>query len=170
MAVSAAPATQAEPWSRKHSLFWVGLVFAFASGLLLFRLSKYGIWDPWELRAADEARKLLESGSVAGTRFALGTWLISQGFRVFGVHEWSGRLPIALSGLVCLAVTYQLTRRYAGARAGVYATLVASTCPLFLFNARTMLGAAPDMALTGLLGLCAISAVAPAPNDASLKP
>jgi 4-amino-4-deoxy-L-arabinose transferase-like glycosyltransferase len=157
----ASRAAQTDPWSAKQRLLWVGLAFAFASSLLLFRLSKYGIWDPWELRAADEARKLLDGGSGAGTRFALGTWLISLGFRLFGVHEWSGRLPIALSGLVCLVATYQLTRRFAGARAAVYATLVASTCPLFLFNARTMLGAAPDMALTGLLGLCAISAVAP---------
>ena len=160
-ATAPAVAVEEEAFSPKQVRLWTGLAFAFASALLLFRLHAYGIWDPWELRAADEARKLLEGTRAAGTRFALGTWLVSQGFRVFGVHEWSGRLPIALSGLLCLAATYLLTRRHAGVRAAVYATLVASTCPLLLFNARTMLGAAPDMALTGWLGLCAISAVAP---------
>jgi len=147
-------------WSPRRSRLWAGAVFAFAAALLLLRLSKFGIWDPYELRTADDARKLLEAGSDA--RVAFGTWLVSLGFRAFGVHEWSGRLPIALCGLLCVWTTYELTRRYAGPRAAVYASLVASTCPLLLFNARVMLGAAPEMALSGLLGLCAIAALVPA--------
>jgi len=142
-------------------------VFVFGALLLLVRLSKFGIWDPWELRTADDARQLIEGHAAPGARVALGTWLVGLGFKLFGVHEWSGRLPIALCGLLCLAATYQLTRRYAGPRAAVYATLVATTCPLFLFNARVMLGAAPDMALSGLVGLCAISALLPSEREES---
>ena len=61
--------------------------------LLLVRIGSFGIWDPWELNAADAARNLLDGEGVAWNRPPLGTWLISTSFDLFGVSEWSGRFP-----------------------------------------------------------------------------
>jgi 4-amino-4-deoxy-L-arabinose transferase-like glycosyltransferase len=134
---------------------------AVASALVLVGIWSFGIWDPWELGGADIARHLAageppnEEGALRVP--PLGPWLVAAGFWLFGVHEWSGRVPIALAGILTVAVAYWLVRRFAGARAGVYAAIVTATTPLFLFNARQMIGAAPGMAAQALVMLCAAS-------------
>jgi hypothetical protein len=125
--------------------------------LLLLRLSGFGIWDPWEVEVADPARRLAEGGKA--TLPHAGYWLVSQGFRWLGVHEWSGRLPIALGGLLMIALTYALVARFADRRTAAYSVLIAGTSPLFLFNARTMLGEAPSFAIQTAIALCASMAV-----------
>lgn len=127
--------------------------------LLVVRLSSFGIWDPWELSAADLARQVANGEAAAIDRPPLATWLVAAGFSIFGVHEWSGRLPIALAGLAAVALAYLLVARFAGRRAGVWSALVAATSPLFLFNARQMLGASPGFAASAAVFLCAMSAV-----------
>ena len=144
------------------------LVLAFLSlgllALLLVRIGSFGIWDPWELNAADAARDLLDGEGVAWNRPPLTTWLISTSFDLFGVNEWSGRLPAVLGGVLVLLVAVVYGRRFGGRRAGLYAILVAGTTPLFLFNARQMLGDAVAMGATGLVGLAAaMVALRPAP-------
>jgi 4-amino-4-deoxy-L-arabinose transferase-like glycosyltransferase len=149
---------------------WTAVTLAFIAVLLLGRLAAFGVWDPWELRTADDARRWASQGPAAHERFSLGLWLVSAGFRLFGVHEWAGRLPIALAGLACVAASYALARRYLDSRGAVYAALIAGTTPLLLFNARTMLGAAPDMALSGLAGVMALGALVPASESDSTSP
>jgi 4-amino-4-deoxy-L-arabinose transferase-like glycosyltransferase len=127
------------------------------AALVLSGLSAFGIWDPWEIELADKARRLADGESMRVPH--IGPWLVSRGFRWFGVDEWSGRLPIALSGVLAVALTYPLVARFAGRRAGLYAVLIAGTSPLFLFNARTMLGEAPLFALQSGLVLCASHAL-----------
>lgn len=126
------------------------LALATVAGLALTGLSSFGIWDPWEIAVAEKARRLTEGQATSVTH--VGPWLVSLGFRLFGVDEWSGRLPIALSGVIAAALAYPLVARFAGRRAGAYAVLIAGTSPLFLFNTRTMLGEAPAFALqTGIV-------------------
>ncbi len=133
------------------------LAIAAVAALLLVRLSGFGIWDPWEVEVAEPARRLAAGESVRVPH--VGFWLVSQGFRLFGVHEWSGRLPIALGGVAMVALTYALVARFVDRRAGIYAVLIAGTSPLFIFNARTMLGEAPAFALQTAIALCAAMAV-----------
>lgn len=147
-------------WNKRNALAF-GAVLAFVAWTLVARLARYGIWDPWELETADAARVGLKLAADA-QHHALGAWLVAAGFRAFGVHEWAGRLPIALCGVLCALTAFQLARRYHDTRAGLYAALIAATCPLLVFNARTMLGAAPDMLVSGALGLCLVQAVLPA--------
>src|SRR5215468_5004576 len=59
-------------------------------------------------------------------------WVVAASFKLFGVHDWSARLPIALGVLVLLLVTYRLGRRIfneqnQGEEAGLYAALVLGT-------------------------------------------
>jgi 4-amino-4-deoxy-L-arabinose transferase-like glycosyltransferase len=128
-----------------------------AALLVLVRLAGFGIWDPWEVEVADIARHLAKGDSVQVPH--AGVWLVAQGFRYFGVSEWSGRLPIALSALGMLALAYWLVARFADRRAATYTVIVAATSPLFLFNARTMLGEAPSFAIQTAIALCACMAV-----------
>ena len=147
--------------SRENLRSWIATAFAFAAvAIVLFAgLSSFGIWDPWELGAADEARTLAEGGSVALTEPPLAANLVAWGFRSFGVHEWAGRVPMALAGIVALGIGCLLVWRFAGQRAGAYTVLIAGTTPIFLFNSRQMLGHSPTFAAQALVALAATCAV-----------
>src|SRR6516165_10097172 len=64
-------------------------------------------------------------------------WAVAASFKIFGVHEWSARLPIALGVLALLLVVYRLGRRVfaesnqaesnQGEEAGLYSALVLAT-------------------------------------------
>lgn len=140
-----------------------GATFAIASALVLFGIWSFGIWDPWELASADIARHLAagEPPTDEGVLRAppLAPWLVAAGFRLFGTNEWAGRVPIALTGILSVAVAYWTLSRFAGRRAGIYAALITATSPLFLFNARQMIGAAPGFLASALVLLCALSLV-----------
>jgi hypothetical protein len=135
------------------------LVLAALVALVALRLSAFGILDPWELNAADAARNLAEGDGAEAEGPPLGRWVAAVGFALLGTTELAGRLPIALAGLASLLALYFLVARGAGRRAGVYAAIVAATTPLFLLNARQMLGLAPAFLAETMVGLCAASAV-----------
>jgi len=54
-------------------------------------------------------------------------WATAASFKVFGVHDWSARLPIALGVLALLLLTYRLGRRVYGEEGGFYSALVLTT-------------------------------------------
>src|SRR5271168_3231572 len=66
-------------------------------------------------------------------------------YKVFGVHDWSARIPMALSALALCWVTAAFGIWAFGKRAGFYAGLCMATCVgLFLFT-RVLI---PDVMLT----------------------
>jgi len=59
-------------------------------------------------------------------------WCVAASYKLFGVSEWSTRLPIALGMLALLIITYRLGRRIfrqdgQGEEAGLYAALALAT-------------------------------------------
>jgi len=50
-------------------------------------------------------------------------WTMAASFRLFGVHDWSARLPLALSVLALFLSVFWLGRRTFGEAAGFYAAL-----------------------------------------------
>src|SRR5919201_5547875 len=54
-------------------------------------------------------------------------WGIALSFRLFGVSEWTARLPLALGVLALLFATYRLGRRVFGTEGGFYSALVVIT-------------------------------------------
>ena len=54
-------------------------------------------------------------------------WTVAASFNLFGVHDWSARLPIALAVLALLLVVYRLGRRIYGEEGGLYSALVLAT-------------------------------------------
>ncbi|MFT3769209.1 MAG: glycosyltransferase family 39 protein [Minicystis sp.] len=151
---------------------WVALG---AAVLVLFpALAWSGIRDPYELDAADSARRIavrvfgarglempnavnllptltdLRMGELPFTSMALG-------FKLFGLHDWTGRLPLAIWGFAGVAVLFEFLSRLVDRRAGVYGAIALVTMPLYFMQARTMLGdivtmAALSLAFCGLAG------------------
>ncbi len=156
---AATPGGVASP-SRGGAILAAGLVLASLFG----PLAVVGLWDPYELRFLELARRIalnafgagacyvegadnsmmtlghLGSGELPYTSAAAGLWL-------FGLRAWAGRLPLALWALLGVVATYRLVARFEGRRAGAYAAIVLATAPLYVTQARTLLGDAPTLAL-----------------------
>jgi Dolichyl-phosphate-mannose-protein mannosyltransferase len=72
-------------------------------------------------------------------------WLIAFSYRIFGVHDWAARIPVALAAILLAWVTWRYGRWAFGQRAGYYAGVVIATCVgLFLFTRIQI----PDVMLT----------------------
>lgn len=54
-------------------------------------------------------------------------WCVAASFKIFGVHDWSARLPIALGMLALLLVIYRIGRRFYADEGGLYAALALAT-------------------------------------------
>jgi 4-amino-4-deoxy-L-arabinose transferase-like glycosyltransferase len=145
------------------------LLFACALTLasLFGSISKSGIWDPHELKVADLSRRIalnllgarnLElQGAVNSVptlsdlgRGQLPFTSVALGFKLFGLHEWAGRLPLAVWGLLGVIVSYALVARLSDRRAGALTAIVLSTLPLYFLHARTLLGDIVTMASIAL--------------------
>jgi hypothetical protein len=148
------------------ALLFATLALLAVAALTLLRLSSFGIWDPWELSVADQARKLAEERLAPGRSTPLPLRWIAAAFSMFGPREWAGRLPAVLSGLGLLATGGLLVRRFAGGRAAVYAVIALGTTPFFLLHARLMLGSTPALLGAALVALGAAAAVFPAASPA----
>ena len=155
----------ASPRPYRSFLAWLALAVAALS--LFLPLSAGGIWDPPEREVAELGRRIAlnllggQALSVDGannevpTRSELGRGelpftSIAVGFRVFGLHDWAGRLPLALWAVLGLAATYLLVERLADRRSAWFSVLVLSTMPLYYVQARTMLGDVVTMASLAL--------------------
>jgi 4-amino-4-deoxy-L-arabinose transferase-like glycosyltransferase len=149
---------------RKGALLWVFISSLAGLVLLLAPMSRSGIWDPVELRIADAAARVATSlfharlGDATSNahpgiptlgelgRGELPYTSIAVGFRLFGLHDWAGRLPLALWISVALITMVVWVYRYVGQRAAIWAALVFPTLPIVFFQARFMLGDATTMA------------------------
>ncbi len=69
---------------------------------------------------------------VDGIRFfdkpPLMYWLMAGSMRVFGVHDWAARIPLALLTLGLFAAVYGLGARLWGRTAGLLSALITATC------------------------------------------
>lgn len=163
------PAAAMSGWSSRLVAFGVGAVMFFGA------LATSGIWDPYELDAAEFSRRIavhvfgaknlelpdamnamptlsdLRMGELPFTSMALG-------FKLFGLRDWTGRLPLALWAFVGVVVLHELLARLSGRKAALYGAVALATMPLYFMQARTMLGdivtmAALSMAFSGLVGM-----------------
>jgi 4-amino-4-deoxy-L-arabinose transferase-like glycosyltransferase len=169
----APPATSGESGAPS----WLPLALAIAIPLAFFfflpPLTKSGLWDPYELNVADLARRialnLFHASDLALTgtdnsmphlndlgRPELPLTSIAYGFKLFGLHEWAGRAPLALWGLAGVLAVYGVVSRLVDKRAALYSVIALSTMPLYFVQARTMLGDIVPMSALAMSfgGLC----------------
>ncbi|MBZ5530376.1 MAG: glycosyltransferase family 39 protein [Acidobacteriia bacterium] len=131
---SAAPAGKRLRYIAFIVLVWV-LVYAAA----LFRPP---LMDDADTVHAEAAREMAATGDWVtlhingGVRYLekapLMYWCVAASFKLFGVSEWSARLPIALGVLALLLIVYRLGRRVfhqenQGEEAGMYSALALAT-------------------------------------------
>jgi 4-amino-4-deoxy-L-arabinose transferase-like glycosyltransferase len=108
---------------------------------------------------AQIARNMLSSGDWVTARLdgvaylekpPLIYWMIAMSYKIFGVHDWAARIPVALSAIALCFTTAAFGAWAFGRRAGFYAGLCMSTCVgLFLFT-RILV---PDVVLTLVIAL-----------------
>jgi len=122
-----------------------------------FMLGGHSLWDVDEPNNAVCAREMLAAGNWwvpvfnGGLRFdkpALLYWLMMPLFSMFGVHEWTARLPSAMAMTALVGVVWYFGRRIVDGRTGLLAALLLASSLHIVVIARA---ATPDP----LLILCA---------------
>ena len=122
-------------------------------------VSPPSLMDDVDAVQAQIARNMLASGDWVTARLdgvaylekpPLIYWTMAVSYKVFGVHDWAARIPIALSALALCWLTAAFGIWAFGKRAGLYAGLCMATCVgLFLFT-RVLI---PDVMLTFTIAL-----------------
>lgn len=110
---------------------------------------------------AQIARNMLASGDWVTARLdgvayleksPLIYWMMAASFRMFGVHDWSARLPLALAVVLLCWVTYRFGRWAFDEEAGLYAGIALGTSiGLFLFTRILIPDAMVTLSITGAI-------------------
>jgi 4-amino-4-deoxy-L-arabinose transferase-like glycosyltransferase len=138
----------------KHFPVYVAVLLLSGVVYLGCTISPPFLMDDVDAVQAQIARNMLISGDWVTARLdgvpylekaPLIYWTIAVSYKVFGVHDWAARVPVALSSMALCWVTAAFGVWAFGTRAGFYAGLCMSTCiGLFLFT-RVLI---PDVVLT----------------------
>ncbi|HEY1206286.1 MAG: glycosyltransferase family 39 protein [Bryobacteraceae bacterium] len=131
------------------------IVLLIASAIFLTGiLSPPSLMDDVDAVQAQMARNMVQSGDWVTLRLdgvaylekaPLKSWLTAVCYLIFGVHDWTARLPVALAAILLAWVVVRFGRWAFSPQAGFYAGLVTATCVgLFLFTRAVM----PDVLLT----------------------
>ena len=133
---------------------YVAVLLIAASVYLACIVSPPSLQDDVDAVQAQIARNMLTSGDWVTARLdgviylekpPLIYWLIAISYKVFGVHDWAARIPIALSAIALCWLTAAFGIWAFGKRAGFYAGVCMATCVgLWLFT-RVLI---PDVMLT----------------------
>ena len=117
----------------QRKLASLAVIFLLWAAIYLPGLFRPALLDDTDSVHAEAAREMVTRGDwvtlyVNGLRYLekapLMYWSMAAGFRLFGVAEWTARLPTALGVLALLCATFSLGRRLFGTRAGFLSALV----------------------------------------------
>src|SRR5579864_3070179 len=119
------------------------------------------LMDDVDAVQAQAARNMLASGDWVTARLdgvayleksPLNYWMMAVAYRIFGVHDWAARIPLALAVVLLCWVTYRFGRWAFDETAGLYAGIALSTCVgLFLFTRIVIPDAILTLAITGAI-------------------
>lgn len=135
-----------DPRPRRHILLLALLVAAALPYLVNLGVSS--IWDANEAFYAQTPREMMDAGDYVTPSFnfqirmnkpVLSYWQVAASYRLFGVSEWSERLPIAIGALVIIATAFALGRLLAGPMGGLLGAVVLATSPRLLLLARRII-------------------------------
>jgi 4-amino-4-deoxy-L-arabinose transferase-like glycosyltransferase len=145
------------PRRSKHTLLAALLLAAVVPYFLNLGVSS--IWDANEAFYAQTPREMIETGDYVTPSFnfqlrmnkpVLTYWNVAASYRLFGISEWSERLPIALGAFVMIGTAFGLGRLLSGTFGGLLAALVLATSPRLLLLARRII---IDIHITMWMGL-----------------
>ena len=121
------------------------------------------LFEPDEGRNAEKAREILLLDSwVTPYQNFLPTldkpipyyWLVAFSFKLFGLSEWSARLPSVLAALGCVFLVYRFARLQWGLREALWSCLILVTSIEFFVLSRVVIF---DMTLTFFITLALFS-------------
>jgi 4-amino-4-deoxy-L-arabinose transferase-like glycosyltransferase len=124
------------------------LILVAVPGVLLYPCLSFHLFEPDEGRYAEIAREMLARGEwvvplLQGEPYLdkppLLYWVTIASFRLFGVHDWSARLPPALAIHGCVLLVYLLGRRSLGERPAFWGALFLGLAPGFVGMGRLLL-------------------------------
>jgi 4-amino-4-deoxy-L-arabinose transferase-like glycosyltransferase len=138
---------------------YLAVVLVAAAVYLACAVSPPSLQDDVDAVQAQIARNMITSGDWVTPRLdgviylekpPLIYWMIAVTYKVFGVHDWAARLPVALSAIALCWITAAFGIWAFGKRTGFYAGLCMATCVgLWLFT-RVLI---PDVMLTATVAL-----------------
>lgn len=120
------------------------LLFIILAGIYLrvYNLDKPSFWvDELDFVYAAKSmsevgRPLLNSG-YPYSRAPLVTYSLMASFKLFGISEFSARLPVAIFGVLSIPLLYLIGRSFFGKRVGLLAALFLTFSPLAIGLSRT---------------------------------
>src|SRR5438046_41961 len=138
---------------RRERLRDYAILSAVWAVLTLPNLGATSLWDVDEGVNAEAAREMRDNGTwvIPTFNYQLRTakpvmlyWLQRGSYAVFGVSEWSARLPSVLAAFLTILLTYELARRMFGRATGLLAGVVLASAFEFCMLAHA---ATPDATL-----------------------
>src|SRR5215471_8922612 len=127
---------QSNPAASKRKIFLLAIVLVWAI-IYISSIFQPALLDDADTVHAEAAREMLTRHDWVTLHINFGFrylekapllyWAVASSFKLFGVHDWSARLPIALGVLALLLVVYRLGRRIYGEEGGFYSALVLAT-------------------------------------------
>ena len=138
---------------------WAWLLILALLTARLVSLGLYPLYDTTEARYGEIARIMFETHNWVTPQFDYNvpfwgkppfqTWISAASFTLFGVSEFTARLPHFLCALLVMIMVYWMARRFLGAQRAVVAVLVLSSSLGFIVAAgMVMTDAALLMACT----------------------
>ena len=122
-------------------------------------ISPPSLMDDVDAVQAQIARNMMDSGDWVTARLdgiayleksPLKYWLIAISFKIFGVHDWTARIPVSLAAVVLCWLTFRIATWAFSVRAGLCAGLVlATSIGLFLFTRIQI----PDVTIAATIAL-----------------
>ena len=92
------------------------------------------------------------SGGYVGTEFPILPFVAAICYKIFGVHEWIGRIQAVIFFAISLPFFFLLVRDHLGKLAAVWALLFYSLAPLGIMASRCFMPDTPSLALS-IIGL-----------------
>lgn len=127
--------------SNKPYFVILACIILFGSYLRLYNLGAQSFW-PDELDFVEAAKSmskvgkpLLRSG-YAYSRAPLVTYSLIPSFNIFGISEFSTRLPVAVFGILTIPMIFIVGRRFFNERVGIIAALLLACAPFAVGWAR----------------------------------
>ena len=142
----------------RHTWCIIGLCL-FCLVVLFFDVGGAALFEPDEGRNAEVAREVLLLDDWITPHYdfiprldkpVFFFGLVALSFKIFGLGEWSARLPSVLASLGCLSLTYVLARAIFGRRAALWSVLILVTSVEFFVLSRVVI---LDMVLTFFITL-----------------
>ncbi|HYT54785.1 MAG TPA: glycosyltransferase family 39 protein [Verrucomicrobiae bacterium] len=139
--------------------YWTIGIFIFSAWVLFFNLGVAALIESDEGRNAEIAREILLLRDWVTPHYDFIARLdkpilffdwVALSYKVFGISEWSARLPSALTAFGCLSLTYFFSRSLFGRLAALWSALILLTSLEFFVLSRIVI---LDMLLTFFLTL-----------------